>query len=309
MSNPLVERQACDIRRFNRFYTAQIGDLSEGLHDRPFSLTEARVIYEMAQHETTTAAELATGLRLNAGYLSRILAALRKRGLIDRRPSPHDGRRNSLWLTDAGRTEYRELSSSSQQEVQDILGDLSAEDRRTLVESMHTIQRLLGSEPPRGASYTLRQHEPGDMGWIVHRHGALYAEEHHWDIGFEALVADIVAAFLKSYDSAWDRCWIAEMNGENVGCVLLARGSDQVAKLRLLLVEPKARGLGVGSRLVDECVRFARRAGYERVELWTNSVLVAARRVYENAGFHRTKEEPHRSFGHDLVAETWVLEL
>lgn len=309
MSDAIIERQAYDIRQFNRFYTARIGVLSEGLHDRPFSLTEARTIYELAQHETTTAAEVSAVLRLDPGYLSRILAKFRNRGLLDKRPSPHDGRQSFVWLTDAGRAEYDTLNTSSQLEIREMLSGLSIEDRRSLIESMHTIQRLLGDEPARGAPYILRQHEVGDMGWIVHRHGVLYADEYQWTIEFEVLVANIVAGFMKTYDAAWDRCWIAEMNSENVGCVLLSKATDELAKLRLLLVEPKARGVGIGSRLVDECIRFARRVGYKKAELWTQSNLLPARRIYEQAGFRRTKEEPHHSFGHDLIAETWELEL
>ncbi len=309
MSDPVIERQAHEVRRFNRFYTARIGVLSEGLHDRPFSLTEARVVYELAQHETTTAAEINVTLRLDPGYLSRILAKLRKNRLLDRRPSPHDGRQSLIWLTDAGRSEFDILNASSQSEICEMLTSLEADERRKLIESMQTIRKLLGDETTRGAPYILRQHEPGDMGWIVHRHGVLYAAEYRWTIEFEALVAEIVADFMKSYDPAWDRCWIAEMDGENVGCILLTRATDSVAKLRLLLVEPKARGLGIGSRLVDEAVRFARRIGYEKAVLWTQSNLADARRIYERAGFRCTKEEPHHSFGHDLVAETWELEL
>lgn len=309
MTHARIEREVHGIRRFNRFYTARIGVLSEGLLDSPFSLTEARVIYELAQHETATATELSGILGLDPGYLSRILAKLKDRGILGKRPSPDDGRRSILRLTDAGRAEYEKLNTSSQREIRKLLEALPVEDRRSLIDSMQTIERLLGEAPDRGAPYLLRQQEAGDLGWIVHRHGALYAEEHHWDESFEALVAGIVAEFMKAYDPKWDRCWIAEMNGENVGCILLGRESDVLAKLRLLLVEPKARGLGIGSRLVDECVRFARRVGYHKLGLWTNSVLVEARHVYERAGFRLVKEEPHHSFGRDLVGETWELTL
>lgn len=309
MSDAKTEREAHDVRRFNRFYTARIGALSEGLLDSPFSLSEARVIYELAQHETTTASELSAILGLDAGYLSRILAKLKGRGVLGKRPSPHDGRQSILWLSDEGRAEYEKLNASSQQEVRKLLEGLCVEDRRNLIEAMQTIERLLGEAPDGRAPYMLRQQEAGDMGWIVHRHGALYAEEYHWNEGFEGLVAGIVADFMKDYDPKWDRCWIAEKNGENVGCVLLARESSLLAKLRLLLVEPKARGLGIGSRLVDECVRFARRVGYEKLQLWTNSVLVEARHIYESAGFQLVEEEPHHSFGHDLVGEAWELVL
>jgi len=313
MADSLLDQQAHEVRQFSRFYTARLGVLSEGLHDRPLSLTEARVVYELAQHETTTAADINATLNLDPGYLSRLLSKLRDIGLVDRRPSPDDGRRNLLWLTDAGRKEFRLLDASSQSEVRELLSSLSGDDRRRLMDSMETIRRLLGDSSTREAPYVLRTHQPGDIGWIIHRHGFLYAEEFHWSIEFEALVAEIAAGFMKSYDPDWDRCWIAEMNGENVGCVMLTRsddaGREKVAKLRLLLVESKARGLGVGSRLVDEAVRFARRVGYETVSLWTQSNLLAARRIYARAGFQLTNEKPHHSFGHDLVAETWELEL
>ena len=309
MNEVLLESQIHDIRDFNRFYTARIGVLREGLHDRPFSLTEARVIFELAQHETTTAADINAVLGLDRGYLSRILSGFRKRGLLEQRTSPQDRRKSLLWLSDAGRVEFNSLNSSSQQEIRDLVAPLSPEDRRTLVESTQTIRRLLGDKPGTSAPYILRPHEIGDMGWIVHRHGVLYAEEYRWNMEFEALVAEIASGFMKTFDPKKERCWIAEMQGENVGCVLLTRATDTRAKLRLLLVDPKARGLGIGVRLVDESIRFARRVGYRKIELWTNSVLVSARHVYEKAGFRLIKEEPHHSFGHDLVAETWELEL
>jgi len=309
MDNRLLDQQAHDIRQFNRFYTARIGVLGEGLHDRPLTLTEARVVYELAQHETTTAAEINAVLHLDPGYLSRILSKLRDRGMLARRPSPDDGRQSLLWLTGEGRAEFDTLNASSQEEILRLLSEIEPDDRRRIVESMATIRRLLGDDPVRGAPYILRQHEPGDIGWIIHRHGAIYAEEYRWSIEFEALVADIAAGFLKTYDSACERCWIAEKDGENVGCILLTRADEDIAKLRLLLVEAKARGLGIGSRLVDEAVRFARRIGYRRLVLWTQSNLLPARRIYERAGFALTKEEPHHAFGHDLIAETWEREL
>ena len=309
MSNPLLDRQAQDVRQFNRFYTAKIGVLSEGLHDRALSLTEARVVYELAQHETTTAAEINAVLRLDQGYLSRILAKLRESDLLGKKPSPRDGRQSLLWLTDAGRAEYDLLNASSQSEIRDLLAGLEPEDRRSLVESMRTIRRLLGDDPTSGAPYILRQHEPGDIGWIIYRHGAVYAEEYQWSIEFETLVAEIATGFLKTFDPDRERCWIAEMDGENVGCILLTKADDEVVKLRLLLVEPKARGLGIGTRLVEGAIRFARRAGYRKAVLWTQSNLLPARRIYQRVGFTCTKEEPHHSFGHDLVAETWERDL
>jgi DNA-binding MarR family transcriptional regulator/GNAT superfamily N-acetyltransferase len=295
--NSIITSQIHDIRNFNRFYTARIGILTEGLHDRPVSLTEGRVLYELAQHETTTAGEINAVLGLDVGYLSRILAGFRRRGWLQRRPSPTDGRQSLLWLTAAGHAEFDLLDAASQQEI------------HHLVEAIQSIRRVLGDRPATEVPYVLRQPDAGDMGWIVQRHGAVYAQEYRWNQEFESLVAEIVATFMKSFDASMERCWIAEMKGENVGCVLLAKQSETVAKLRLLLVDPKARGHGIGARLVDECIRFARRAGYVKVELWTNSVLAPARRIYERAGFRRIQEVPHHSFGHDLVAETWELEL
>jgi DNA-binding MarR family transcriptional regulator/GNAT superfamily N-acetyltransferase len=297
------------VRRFNRFYTQQIGVLQEGLLRSPFSLAEARVVYELAHHEKTTATELGNELHLDAGYLSRILSSFKKRGLVDKQPSKSDGRQSILWLTEQGQEAFAMLNARSHNEIEAMLNELSTEDQRRLVEAMLVIERLLGAQPEHKVPYLLRPHQPGDMGWVVHRHGVLYTEEYGWDEKFEALVADIVAKFIQNYDPKRERCWIAEKDGENVGSVFLVRQSDAVAKLRLLLVEPKARGLGIGTRLVDECLRFARRAGYRKITLWTNNVLLAARHIYEKAGFRLVHEEPHHSFGHDLIGETWELEL
>ncbi len=297
------------VRRFNRFYTQQIGVLQEGLLRSPFSLTEARVIYELAHHEKTTATELGNELGLDAGYLSRILSGFKKRDLIDKQPSKSDGRQSILWLTEQGQEAFTMLNARSHNEIEAMLNELSTEDQKRLVEAMLVIEGLLGAQPEHKVPYLLRPHQPGDMGWVVHRHGVLYAEEYGWDEQFEALVAGIVAKFIQNYDPKRERCWIAEKEGENVGSVFLVKQSDTVAKLRLLLVEPKARGLGIGTRLVDECIRFARRAGYRKITLWTNNVLLAARHIYGKAGFRLIHEEPHHSFGHDLVGETWELEL
>jgi DNA-binding MarR family transcriptional regulator/GNAT superfamily N-acetyltransferase len=297
------------VRRFNRFYTRQIGVLHEKLLRSPFSLAEARVIYELAHREKTTATELGHELGLDAGYLSRIVRDFKKRGLIDKQPSETDGRQSRLWLTEAGQAAFATLNARSHQEIEAMLNDLSAEDQNRLIEAMHTIEGLLGVQPERKVPYLLRPHQPGDMGWVVYRHGLLYAEEYGWDEQFEALVAGIVAEFIQNFDPKRERCWMAERDGQNVGSVFLVRQSDTVAKLRLLLVEPKARGLGIGSRLVSECIRFARQAGYQKITLWTNSVLLAARHIYERAGFQLVHEEAHHSFGHDLVGETWELSL
>jgi DNA-binding MarR family transcriptional regulator/GNAT superfamily N-acetyltransferase len=297
------------VRRFNRFWTRRIGVLRAGYLESSFSLTEVRVLYELAHREESTARELCGELGLDAGYLSRVLRGFEKRGLIDRRPSEVDRRRILLSLTGQGREVFAPLDARSHHEVGAMLGELSAVEQNRLVEAMGTIETLLGARSGQRDPYMLRPHRPGDMGWVVSRHGVLYAREYGWDERFEALVARIVADFIDSYDSRRERCWIAERDGENVGSVFLVKQSEEVAKLRLLLVEPEARGSGIGTRLVDECVRFARSAGYRRITLWTNDVLHAARRIYEQAGFRLVHEEPHHSFGHDLVGETWELKL
>jgi len=297
------------VRRFNRFYTKQIGVLHERLLRSPFSLTEARVIYELAHHEKSTATELSNELGLDAGYLSRLLRSFKKRGLIHKQPSQTDGRQNLLSLTEQGEEAFAMLNARSRSEVAAMMSVFSASDQNRLVKAMHTIEGLLGAQPERKIPYLLRPHQPGDMGWVVHRHGMLYAEEYGWDEMFEALVASIVAKFIQHYNPKQERCWMAEMDGEIVGSVFLVKKSRTVAQLRLLLVEPKARGLGIGTRLVGECIRFARRVGYRKIVLWTNSVLDAARHLYEEAGFRLVHEEPHHSFGHDLIGQTWELKL
>jgi DNA-binding MarR family transcriptional regulator/N-acetylglutamate synthase-like GNAT family acetyltransferase len=295
------------VRRFNRFYTRRIGVLEEGLLRSPFSLTEARVLYEIAHRDQPTAAGLGKELGLDPGYLSRLLRGFERRGLIVRRPSSRDGRESLLALTDSGRAAFGRLDRAAREQIGMLLQALPAGGRRRLVGAMAAIETLLGAGPAATAPYVLRPPQPGDLGWIVHRHGALYAEEYAFDDQFEALVAEIVAAFARGHDPKRERCWIAERDGVPVGSVLLVRESDAVAKLRLLLVEPEARGLGIGARLVQECERFARRVGYARITLWTNSVLGAARRLYQNAGYRLIHEEPHHSFGQDLIGETWEL--
>lgn len=304
-----IEKSVEVVRGFNRFYTNAIGVLREGHLDSPFSLSEVRVLYELARREGTTAAELAADLRLDAGYLSRMLQGFQRRGLIDRRPSESDGRRSLLSLTAKGRKTFAPLDAKAREEIRALLSPLSAADRGRLLESMTTIQRLLGSPVQEEGPYLLRNHQPGDMGWVVHQHGVLYSREYGWDDTFEALVARIVADFLDHFDPKAERCWIAEKDGEIVGSVFLVRKSKTVGQLRLLLVDPRARGLGLGSRLIDECERFARQAGYRKIVLWTNHVLADARRLYEKAGYRLVKEEPHHSFGHDLVGQTWELGL
>jgi DNA-binding MarR family transcriptional regulator/GNAT superfamily N-acetyltransferase len=297
------------VRRFNRFYTREIGAFHEGLLKSPFSLTEARVVYELAHREKTTATQLANELGLDAGYLSRILRGFKRRGLIARQGSQTDGRQNLLMLTEKGQGAFATINGRSRNEIGAMLQKLSPADQNRLVKAMHTVEGLLSAPPEHKIPYLLRPHQPGDMGWVVHRHGVLYAEEYGWDEHFESLVAGIVAKFIEHENPKRERCWMAEMDGEIVGSVFLVQQSKTAAKLRLLLVEPRARGLGIGSRLVDECVRFARRAGYRKIKLWTNSVLWAARHIYEKAGFRPIREESHHSFGHDLIGETWELGL
>jgi DNA-binding MarR family transcriptional regulator/N-acetylglutamate synthase-like GNAT family acetyltransferase len=306
---PIAEARVAAMRRFSRFYTGRIGVLREGLHDSAFSLTQSRVLYELAHRAAPTAAELARDLGLDAGYLSRILRAFKQRGLIARTRSDRDGRQAHLSLTPAGRAAFAPLDRGSHDEVVAMLARLPDGGQARLVEAMGTIEHLLGERPAGAPPYLLRPHQPGDMGWVVSRHGALYAEEYAWTVEFEALVAEIVAAFIRHFDAARERCWIAEIDGTPVGCVFLVKQSDDVGKLRLLLVEPRARGLGIGARLVAECIRHARQCGYRTLTLWTNDVLVAARRIYQAAGFRLVQEEKHHSFGHDLVGQNWQLAL
>lgn len=309
MADADFDRCVAAVRRFNRFYTQKIGVLEEGLLKSPFSLTQARVLYELAHRDRPTATELCRDLGLDAGYLSRVLRDFEKRGLVAREPSEADGRQSLLHLSPRGLEAFAPLDARSRDEIGTMLRGLPPGDQRRLVEAMETVEALLGAGPEARAPYLLRPHRPGDMGWVVQRHGVLYSREYGWDERFEALVASIVARFIERYDPKRERCWIAEKDGENVGSVFVVKQTKTVAKLRLLLVDPKARGLGIGARLVDECVRFARDAGYRKLTLWTNSVLVAARRIYEKAGFRLVHAEPHRSFGQDLVGETWDLDL
>jgi DNA-binding MarR family transcriptional regulator/GNAT superfamily N-acetyltransferase len=297
------------VRRFTRFYTGRMGVLREGLLDSSFTLTEARVLYELAHRDSPTASELGRDLSLDPGYLSRILKRFEEQGLIEKARSRSDARQSHLTLTASGKAAFEPLDARSREQVCELLAPLSDGDRQRLVEAMDVVERILGATPEPKPPYILRPHRPGDMGWIVHRHGALYAQEYGWDETFEALVAEIAAGFIKDFDPKRERCWIAEKDGEIVGSVLLVRQTDEIAKLRLLYVEPKARGLGIGKRFVEECVRFSRAAGYTRLALWTNDVLHAARGIYTASGFTLVKAEPHRSFGHDLVGENWELAL
>jgi DNA-binding MarR family transcriptional regulator/N-acetylglutamate synthase-like GNAT family acetyltransferase len=296
------------VRRFNRFYTRHIGVLGERLLESDLSLTEVRVLYELAHRQPATASEIARDLRLDAGYLSRMLRGFSERGWLIRARSPDDGRQNRLRLSRQGRRLFDLLDARSDEQVRATLRALTRRERGELVAAMETIERLF-EHRAEAAPLVLRAHRPGDMGWVVFRHGALYAEEYGWDERFEALVARIVADFVDHFDPRRERCWIAEAQGETVGSVFLVAQSRQIAKLRLLYVEPSARGQGIGRRLVDQCVAFARTAGYRAITLWTQSNLLAARRLYDRAGFHLIHTEPNTSFGRDLMAETWQLSL
>ncbi len=297
------------IRRFNRFYTQRIGALEERLLHTPFSLAEARVLYELAHRNKPTATALGQDLGLDPGYLSRILREFHKRGLIARETSRADGRQTLLSLTERGAKTFAPLDARTRDQIGLILSRLPAREQAQLTSAMGTIEDLLDGRAAERTPFVLRPHRPGDMGWVVGRHGALYAQEYGWDETFEALVAEIAAAFIRKFDAAREGCWIAERHGENVGSVFLVKQSARVAKLRLLIVEPSARGLGIGMRLVEECIRFARDAGYAKVTLWTQSILTGARHIYQNSGFVMVGEEPHSSFGHDLVGEYWELKL
>ena len=297
------------VRRFNRFYTRQIGLLHEGLSGTDFPLAEARVLYELAHRDSPTATELARDLGLDPGYLSRILRGFERRKLLQRTRSESDGRQSHLSLTPLGRRAFAPLNRGSQDEMGAILGALSAADQARVVDAMGTIETVLGTRAANKAPYLLRHHQPGDMGAVIRLHGEVYTKEFGWDATFEAFVAHIAARFIERYDPARERCWIAEVNGEVAGSVFLVKHSATVGQLRLMIIDPKARGLGIGDRLVSECVRFARQAGYRKVRLWTNSVLLAARHIYAKAGFRLVEKERHRSFGKNLVGETWELPL
>lgn len=301
-----LHERAETVRSFNRFYTRQIGVLHEHLLESQLSLTEVRILYELAHRPMLTSADLCRELELNAGYVSRVLKGFEKKGLITKTPSASDRRATQLQLTEQGRATYRPLDEAAQCEVVAMLEQLSEPEQHQLVEAMGQVKGLLGD---RDSSYLLRDPQPGDMGWIVHRQAVLYAQEYGWNSEYEALIAEIVAKYLRDFDPRWERCWIAEKHGRVVGSVFVVREDETTAKLRLLYVDPGARGLGIGGRLVDECLRFARQVGYKKMILWTNSVLVDARKIYERAGFELIEEEPHHSFGKDLVGQVWSREL
>jgi DNA-binding MarR family transcriptional regulator/ribosomal protein S18 acetylase RimI-like enzyme len=305
------EAKIAAMRGFNRFYTRQIGVLRKTYLGTPYSLAEARVLHEIASGRAPTASDIGRALDLDAGYLSRVLRNFEKRGLIERKASAQDARQSHLRLSARGRQAYAPLDQRSQRLTGTMLGKLAPADQARLIAAMTTIETLLGGEAPEApqGGYILRAPRPGDFGWIVRRNAEIYADEYGWQPPFEGVCAQIVADFINKFDPQWERCWIAEMDGENVGCIFVAKDSDTVARIRLLIVEPKARGLGLGARLVDECIRFARGAGYKKMTLWTHSVLTAARHIYEKAGFKLTRSERHKDWGPPVVSEHWDLDL
>jgi DNA-binding MarR family transcriptional regulator/GNAT superfamily N-acetyltransferase len=305
--DPVLASQVAAVRAFSRFYTRKFGIIEPKLLDSPWTLQEARIIYEIAERQTCTATDLVRTLGLDAGYLSRTLQSLQRRQIVTRKSSKTDRRVTELALTARGRAAFAELDGRSREEIAGLLGTLETSGRAVVVNAMSTIEHTLEPAAQQPTGFLLRSHRPGDIGWIVSRHGALYAQEYGWDISFEALAAEIAAQFIRSSDASREHCWIAEIGGEPVGSVFLVKASGDVAKLRLLLVERKARGLGVGRALTEQCIRFARQAGYTSIALWTQSILVAARGIYQRAGFRRVKEEKHHSFGADLIGETWAM--
>jgi DNA-binding MarR family transcriptional regulator/GNAT superfamily N-acetyltransferase len=304
----VADPEVAAVRDFNRFYTNVLGLLREGLLDTPYSLTEARVIFELAREDRTEAGQLRRWLDIDAGYLSRILARFEADGIVSRSRSPQDARRQVIGLTATGRAVFAKLDALSASQIRGLLAGLPAGRRAALLSAMAGIREALDSTP-RGETLVLRAPVPGDLGWVVQRNAALYAAEYGWDESYEALVARIVADYAARADRGHEAAWIAELDGQPAGCVFCMRKSDDVAQLRLLLVEPHARGRGIGERLVAECVSFARRTGYREIVLWTNDVLHAARRIYQRAGFELIGSEEHHSFGHDLVAQDWRLPL
>jgi DNA-binding MarR family transcriptional regulator/GNAT superfamily N-acetyltransferase len=305
--DPALDRRTEAVRAFNRFYTRRIGVVREGYLQSRFSLTEARVLFELAQTDSLTATRIGAALDLDAGYLSRMLRRFEQEGLLVRTPSETDRRQNTLALTDAGHAAFTPLDQRSRQEIGAMLAVLPESDQETVVVSMQSIARLLSDEP--STEWTTRRPAPGDIGWVIQRHGALYAQEYRFNHKFEALVAQVAGGFLAEHDPAKERGWIAERDGVRLGSVFLMRKTDEIGKLRLLLVEPSARGLGLGKRLVEDCIGFARQAGYRRMTLWTNDILVAARGIYRAAGFALVNSEPHSDFGPPMVGEEWELEL
>ena len=308
-ASPRVARsQVKAVRAFNRFYTQRIGVLKRYL-DTDFTLTEVRVLYELAHRPPLAARDLVQELELDAGYLSRILRRFEQAGWLERETAPHDARQSLLRLTEAGYATFAPLQQKSRDETAALLASVAPAARPRLIEAMQTVHRLLEPAPAAQRRIVLRDPRPGDLGWVVQMHGELYAREYGFDSGFEALVAEIAAKYLRAFDPAWEKGWIAEVDGERAGSVFLVRQSATVAKLRLLILRPEARGLGLGGRLTDECIAFARSRGYRRIVLWTQSILTAARHIYASRGFVLKESEPANAFGRQLVAETWELKL
>jgi DNA-binding MarR family transcriptional regulator/predicted GNAT family N-acyltransferase len=306
LATPL-DRRTEAVRAFNRFYTRRIGVVREGYLQSRFSLTEARVLYDLAHADGVTATQIGAALDLDAGYLSRMLRQFEQDGLVARAPATADRRQSILTLTKAGRAAFSPLDQRSREQVGAMLAALPEPAQEAVVGGMQAIARILSDHPP--SDWTTRHPAPGDIGWVIERHGALYAEEYNFNRKFEVLVAQVAGAFLADHDPARERCWIAERDGTRVGSVFLVRKTDEIGKLRLLLVEPSARGLGIGKRLVEECIAFARQVGYRRMTLWTNDILVAARSIYHATGFRMVSTEPHSDFGSPMVGEEWEREL
>jgi DNA-binding MarR family transcriptional regulator/predicted N-acetyltransferase YhbS len=309
MTSTILQEHISAVRRFNRFFERQIGVLREGLLHSSFSLTEARIIFELANQSNLTATNLGNELGLNTGYLSRILNKLEKQNLIEKTRSNDDGRHRLISLTTKGQAALSLLDNRSNKEVSEMLSKLNENGRARLIEAMHNIEDIFDQSFKYAKPFYLRHHEPGDMGWVISQHGLFYHQVYNWDESFEAFVAQNCADFINHYDPQKERCWIAEMQEEQVGSIFCVKASEDVAKLRMLLVTPKARGLGLGTQMVKECIRFAKRAGYKKITLWTNDILVEARKIYEKNGFKLVEEERHHSFGHDLVGQNWELML
>jgi DNA-binding MarR family transcriptional regulator/ribosomal protein S18 acetylase RimI-like enzyme len=309
MSSHDFQEAVARYRRFNRFYTKQIGLLNRGLLKTRFSLIQARILYELAQQDRTTASELVEKLNIDPGYLSRILSTFEKEGLLHKSRSASDSRQRILKLTTQGKKSFAELDERSRIVAEAMLRDLAEEDRHRLLHAMQTIEAVLDAESKPPAPFLLRSHRPGDIGWIIQRHGVVYAEEYNFDETFEALVAEILVVFIRNHDPRRECLWIAEQAGHRIGSIMIVDTGDRVAQLRLLLVEPKARGQSVGMRLIDACINFSKRNRYRKIKLWTQSNLLAARHLYEKKGFEKVSESPHKSFGQDLIAEFWELRL
>lgn len=309
MTTQLIEKIET-VRRFNRLYTKRIGLLNHGLLKSQWPLTQVRILFELAHHEHPTAKDLIRELDIEAGYLSRILSTFEKDGLLQRLPSEADNRQRLLKLTSKGKKAFSVLNARASQEVETLLQSLSPEEQNRLLSAMQTLEGILGSrQNVTQTPYLLRSHVPGDIGWIIHRHGVLYSQEYSFDETFEALVADILARFIQHHDPKREHLWIAEQDGERMGSIMVVDAGENVAQLRLLLVEPKARGKGMGKRLIDECIGFAKRNGYKKLKLWTQSILAEARHLYAKAGFNIVEQKPNKSFGQDLISEVWELPL